>query len=170
MGDFDGIEEAQSTKTSNYILAGDYPVLFINALKKIRSQRNGAKLFIAEIDILKSLVDSRPAGTDMSWIVNLTKHGKTALGNVKGLLAALLDVDENEVDAKTADLAVSAENPFHGRLVRCSAVEITTSDGAPFTKPNWHPLPMEMQAQALELHSAAGFGTIAQEVADQVPF
>jgi hypothetical protein len=96
---------------------------------------------------------------DMSSIFNITKHGKTALGNIKGLLAACLDVEEAQVDAKTADLAVSVENPFHARLIRCEAVEVTTNAGAPFTKPNFLPIPEELQRQALELHKRAGFGS-----------
>jgi len=157
MSDFDGIEKAQVFKSSNYILPGTYPILFINSLKKIRSQKNGNKLFIAELDIIESKVDGRPPGTDMSAIFNLTKHGETALGNVKALLAAAIDVPEDKIDAKTADLAVSSENPFHGRLIRCEAVDITTRDGEPFTKPNFSPLPAELQAQAAELHEKAGF-------------
>jgi len=157
MSDFDGIEDAESTRRSNYVLPGQYPVLFVNALKKIRSQKTGDTLFIAEFDILESKVDERPPGMDMSSIFNISKHGKTALGNIKGLIAACLDIEEAKVDSKTADLAVSIENPFHGRLVRCEAVEVTTTAGAPFTKPNFYPLPEGLQSQSLELHEKAGF-------------
>ena len=157
MSDFDGIENAESTKRSNYVLPGQYPILFVNALKKIRSQKTGDTLFIAEFDIIESKVAERPPGMDMSSIFNITKHGKTALGNIKGLLAACLDIEEAQVDSKTADLAVSSENPFHARLIRCEAVEVTTNAGAPFTKPNFFPLPEGLQKQALELHQKAGF-------------
>lgn len=157
MSDFAGIEDAESTKRSNYVLPGLYPILFVNACKKIKSQKTGDLLFIAELDIIESKVDERPPGMDMSSIFNITRHGKTALGNIKGFLAACLDIEEAKVDAKTADIAVSAENPFHARLIRCEAVEVTTNAGAPFTKPNFFPLPEELQARALELHQKAGF-------------
>lgn len=176
MSDFDGIEEAESTRRSNFVLPGQYPILFINGLKKIRSQKSGDTLFIAEFDIIESKVDDRPPGMDMSSIFNLTKHQKTALGNVKGLLAAVLDIEEAKVDARTADLAVSTENPFHARLIRCEAIVVTTTAGQPFTKPNFFPLPPEIQAQALVLHQRAGFGVTAPPpgavpgVEDTVPF
>lgn len=157
MSDFDGIEDAESTKRSNYVLPGQYPILFVNALKKIRSQKTGDTLFIAEFDIIESKVDERPPGMDMSSIFNITKHGKTALGNIKGLLAACLDIEEAKVDSKTADIAVSSENPFHARLIRCEAITVTTNNGAPFTKPNFFPLPEGLQKQSLELHQKAGF-------------
>lgn len=159
MSDFDGIEDAESTRRSNYVLPGTYPILFVQALKKIRSQQTGDKLFIAEFDIIESKVPERPPGMDMSSIFNITKHGKTALGNIKGLIAACLDVPEEKVDSKTADLAVSSDNPFHGRLVRCEAVQVTTRAGQPFTKPNYYPLPEDLQKRALELHQRAGFGS-----------
>jgi hypothetical protein len=157
MSDFDGIEDAESTRRSNYVLPGQYPILYVRALKKIRSQKSGDTLFIAEFDIIQSKVDERPPGTDMSSIFNITKHQKTALGNIKGLLAACLDVEEAKVDKDTADLAVSAENPFQGRLIRCEAIQVITNAGTPFTKPNFSPLPAELQTKSVELHEKAGF-------------
>jgi hypothetical protein len=157
MSDFDGIEDAESTKRSSFILPGHYPILWVKALKKIRSQKSGDTLFIGELDIIESKVEERPPGASMSTIFNITKHSKTALGNIKQLLSACLDIEESKVDAKTADLAVSSENPFCGKLIRCEAVEITTTAGTPFTKPTFYPLPESLQAQALELHERAGF-------------
>lgn len=168
MSDFDGIEDADSTKRSNYVLPGQYPILFVNALKKKRSQKTGDKLFIAEFDIIESKVAERQPGMDMSSIFNITKHGKTALGNIKGLLAAILDIEEAKVDSRTADIAVSSENPFHARLIRCEAVEVTTNAGMPFTKTNFYPLPEDLQKRSLELHQRAGFGSMAPPP-DSVP-
>lgn len=159
MSDFDGIENAQVFKTSNYILPGVYPVLFIQSLKKIRSSKNGNKLFIAELDIIESKVPERPPGSDMSAIFNMTKHGDTALGNIKALLAAAIGKPVEAIDARLADFAVSAENPFHGRLIRCEAIETTTRAGEPFTKPNFSPIQDTVQARAVELHQGAGFGS-----------
>ncbi len=160
MGDFDGIKDAKVNAGGNYVLPGQYPLLFINACKKITSQENGDKVFIVELDILDSLVEGRPKGMSMSWIVKL-KH-QPALGNIKGFLAEAMNVNVDNVDSAGADFAVSAENPLHGRLIRCDATDtITKKARKPFTKCKWSAISAETQEKAAELHKAAGFSPAA---------
>lgn len=131
-------------------------MLYINACKKIKSQANNDKLFIVELDVLESKVEDRAPGSSMSWIVNL-KH-QPALGNIKGFLAAALGIPEDKIDAKVADAAVSAENPFHGRLIKCEAIEIKTQKTKQdFTKCKWSEIAADQQERSEELHQAAGF-------------
>ncbi|MHA1574437.1 MAG: hypothetical protein ACTSX8_10635 [Alphaproteobacteria bacterium] len=158
MSDFEGIGAAKVNQGGNYVLPGVYPLLFVNAVKKIVSQNTRDTLVVAELDILESRVDDRKVGSSMSWIVNL-KH-QPALGNLKGFLASVMDVDPEMVDSKGADYAVSPENPLRGRLVKCEAIGITTKNkGQPFTKANWSVVDKETQTTAAERHKAAGFTT-----------
>lgn len=156
MGLFGGIEEAQSSMGGNWILEGMYPVLFINAVKTIKSQEDNSDLFIAELDIIDSKVEGRDKGSSMSWIVNFAHQ--PALGNIKAFIAAAMSRDEGEISEKIADAVVTTDNPLHGQLVRCEANEILTKKKKqPFTKCNWSSLPPEIQEKAAELHKAAGF-------------
>ncbi len=156
MGDFDGIGKAQVNQGGNYPLPGIYPLLYVNAVKKIVSQNTQDTMVIVELDILESKVPDRAVGSSMSWIVNL-KH-QPALGNLKGFLATAMSVEPDMVDSAGADYAVSAENPLKGRLMRCEAIEITTKNkGNPFTKCKWLPIEPEVQQRNEELHQAAGF-------------
>lgn len=156
MGLFGGIEEAQSSMGGNYVLPGTYPTLFINAVKTIKSQEDGSDLFIAELDILDSKVEGRDKGSSMSWIVNFAHQ--PALGNIKAFIAAAMSRSEDEISEKIADAVVTTDNPLHGQLVRCEATEIMTKKKKqPFTKCNWSAIAAEKQAEAADLHKAAGF-------------
>lgn len=140
------------------MLPGMYPMLFINAVKTIKSQEDGSDLFIAELDILESSVEGRESGSSMSWIVNFAHQ--PALGNIKAFIAAAMNRSEEEISEKIANAVVTTDNPLHGQLVRCEAIEITTKRKKnPFTKCNWSAVTPEKQAEAAELHKAAGFGS-----------
>lgn len=157
MGYFDGIEDAESNQGSNYILPGVYPVVYIAACKMVKSQKGNETFFIGELDIISSKVDDRPAGTSMSWMVNM-RH-QPALGNIKGFIAQVLGVDEKSVTGPAAEAVVSAANPLAAKLIRLEAIVIeTVGNKKPFTKCNWANLPSDVQAKAAELHKAAGFG------------
>lgn len=156
MGLFSKIEDAESSKGGNWVLPGTYPLLFINAVKTIKSQEDNSDLFVAELDIIDSKVEGRDKGSSMSWIVNFAHQ--PALGNIKAFIAAAMGRDESEISEKIADAVVTTDNPLHGQLVRCEATEITTKKKKqPFTKCNWSGVAEDKQAEAGELHKAAGF-------------
>lgn len=151
---FDSIEGAEARQSGVYPVAGVYPVLFVDALKMIKS-RKGDTIFIAEFDVIKSEVESRPAGTRMSWAVNF-RHD-AAPGNVKAFLAALMNVEPEKIDKDGARMAVSEKNPCHGRLIRLEASMTKTKTGNDFTICDWRSIPEPIQEKATDLREKAGF-------------
>ena len=149
------VAESDPSRGGVYPEPGVYPVIQIDVLKMIKS-RAVEDLFIGEIDILKSNVESRPAGSSMTWMCNLTKHD-AAPGNVKAFLAALAGVDDTEIDVAGAEMAVSDQNPMQGMIIRLEASVIQTRAKTDFTLCRWSNLNEEMQAKAAELRAAAGF-------------
>jgi len=156
---FERVGDADAREGGVYIIPGLYPVLYVDVIKMIVS-RKGQDLFIAEFDIISSDVEARPTGTRVSWIVNFAHE--PAPGNVKAFLAAVMNVNPDEVDKEGAQFACSDDNPCRGRLVRCQASETTTKAGKPFTTCTWVPIPDEKQEQAEKLRTQAGF--------DDLPF
>lgn len=134
MGLFTGIEDATSSAGGNYIKPGRH-LLNIVCLKGKVSRKKKA-LAIAEFEIVEST--KHEVGESVSWLANLTDHD-AAVGNVKGLLAAIADIEENEIDEAGADRAFSDENPFEGQQVVCEAFIIETGKGNDFTKCVWKP-------------------------------
>lgn len=134
MGLFTGIEDATSSAGGNYIKPGRH-LLSIVCLKGKVSRKKKA-LAIAEFEIVEST--KHEVGESVSWLANLTDHD-AAVGNVKGLLAAIAECEEEEVDEAGADRAFSDENPFEGQKVVCEAFTIQTTKGNDFTKCVWKP-------------------------------
>ena len=151
---FQQIGDSTPNEGGVYPVAGIYPLLYVDVLKMIQS-RKGETVFIAEFEILSSEVGERPAGSKVSWVANF-KHD-AAPGNVRMLLAAIMGVQLGEVDAQGSKLAVSDQNPCHGRLVRLTATQTTTKAGNPFTLCKWDALPEVEQAKANEYRDNAGF-------------
>lgn len=151
---FDMIGDAEGRFNAVYADPGVYPVLQVDVLKMIVSRKQ-EHLFIAEFDILQSLVPSRPAGTRLSWVANF-RHDATP-GNVRTFLATLMDVPVEEVDAAGSAAACSDANPCHGRLIRLEAVHTLTKTGGDFTLHNWRTLPRSVQDTADQLRAEAGF-------------
>jgi len=151
---FERTAAADPNQSSVYPVPGIYPVLMIDALKMIES-RNNEDLFIAELEILDSQVEDRPAGTRMSWIVNF-KHD-SAPGNVKAFFCNAFGIPEEEVTAESMQYCCSAKNPARGRLVRLEATNVKTKRNTDFTKCKWLFVPDNMQGQCNELRKNAGF-------------
>lgn len=147
-GIFHRIGTADVSPKAVYPEPGLYPVLYVDAVKMIRS-RKGDDLFTVEFLILQSAVDERPEGTKLTWQANM-RHD-AGPGNARAFIAAAMDCPLDEVTPEAATLACSAGNPCHGRLVRMSANQITTKAGNPFTVCDWSPLSPEFQAKAEEV-------------------
>lgn len=153
---FERIGGADPSNQGVYPLPGVYPFLYVDSLKMIKS-RKGDDLFIAELEILESLVEARPAGTRMSWIVNM-RHDPSP-GNVKAFMVALTRIESDGIDADSMKLAVSEKNPCHGLLIRLEATATETKSGGPFTLCKWQSVPSDVQNKAEELRKLAGFDT-----------
>jgi hypothetical protein len=143
-----------------YPVAGAY-LLYVDMLKMAKNWE-GHNVFVASFDVLQSTAKERPAGTKMDDAFNLTKQPKFAPGDVKALVAAVMDVPFDQVDANGLRLAVSDRNPCHGRLVILNASERPTKpkNGQPshtFTVRKYTAAPPDVQARAEELRKQAGF-------------
>ncbi len=137
MGLFGKIKDAKSNGGGIYFLPGTY-ALECRA-NKVGKTREGREFFVCEFTILESSNPERPVGTSVSMMVMLDKYIETALGNVKGYIAALYDVPEEEVDEAGVELLVSAENPGAGLKVRAVASNTKTKKGTDFTKVQFGP-------------------------------
>jgi hypothetical protein len=155
MSAFKGIEEKFSSQGGVYPEAGIYKLLNVSILKQFKD-RKADECFVAEFEILDSDVDDRPAGSTMSWMANLSKHD-AALGNVRGLLAALTGSDESTIDEDACLEMVGEEQPGRNRLIKLEAINIITQKGNPFTKCKWIAVPDDVQAKCSELRESAGF-------------
>lgn len=149
------IGSAEVFESGVYLEPGNYPILWIEALKMVRNN-DGHDVFIAEFHIIDSEVDARPKGTEVGWGANLTKH-KSAPGNVRGFLANVTGIEITDVDADGSRAATSSDNPLRGTLVRCGASNTKTRSGGDFTVCKFERLSDEIQAKAEELHRNAGF-------------
>lgn len=135
MGLFSGIEKASFSEGGIYLLDGNY-VLEVMELKSGTS-RQRVDFFVAECRILQSTNPERKIGTVVSWWVGL-KVDTPALADVRRFLAVAGECDDTDVDDAAAEMAVSDEQPFKGRVLRAAATTITTSKlKRPFTKVLW---------------------------------
>lgn len=137
MGRFSKIKDAKSNGGGIYFLPGKY-ALECRA-NKTGETREGRSFFVAEFTILESTNPERPVGTTMSMMVMLDKYIETALGNIKGYVAALFGIPEAEVDEAGVETLVSAENPGAGMKVRAIASNTKTKQGKDFTKIVYEP-------------------------------
>lgn len=151
---FEKIANADVTERSVYFSEGIYPVLYLDVMKMVTS-RKGETFFVAEFDIIKSDVDSRPKGSRAVWMANF-RHDATP-GNVKDFIAKLHGEEPEAVTAEAVKFACGDKNPSHGRLIRLEAVNVETKTGGNFTRHNWRPIPEELQQKAEELRQEAGF-------------
>jgi hypothetical protein len=130
---YGGISEAKFSEGGTYVLPGVYRFKVL-ACKHI-NMRTGKQAFVVELEILESTNADRMPGTTCSWMVTLDKE--PALGNIKQFVTVAAPCNENQVNEAAILLIVGEQNPLKGRVLRCSATEITTKAGRPFTKVKW---------------------------------
>ncbi len=131
MGLFSRISEANYSEGGNYLKPGVYRLETTKVISK--KLRTGKDAYIVEFRVLESDNPDHRVGSEVTWMVTLDKE--PAMGNIKQYIAtACGTTDLSGVDEATAELTVSEEQPLTGKVVRCSAVNITTKAGRPFTK------------------------------------
>lgn len=145
-------ETQEREERSPFAEPGSYPILFLDTLTVFQGRNKIDYYYKAVFDILESRVQTRPAGTRLTWMQSL-RHDFSA-GEVRLFLAALMNIDPEEVDPAGSKYACSDANPCHGRLIR---LEAAMNAKGTFTKHYWHPVPKEVQLQAKELREKAGF-------------
>jgi hypothetical protein len=134
---------------------GHYPVLGLDVCKW-HTNDLGVLFFVAEFGVIGSEVSSRPAGSRVSWVRNMTH--RPAAGEVKSFVAALMNGTTDQVDSAAMETITSSDNPASGRLIRCEATEkISSKTGKPFTVCRWSSIAEDVQAQAVQLRQQAGF-------------
>ena len=147
----DEVGGATVNQGGTYPLVGFYPKLEIEALReKISEKHRGHELYIVELLVHESNVQERPPGSRMSVVYNCTKH-QSAPGDVKALLAAILHVEPDQIDAATSRASVSSAQPGAGRYVFLEAYEVMIGDNkdVPFTKTRWSPVPEDQQRKKM---------------------
>lgn len=128
--EFEGIEQAQVSQKLPNVQPGQY-VFEVEALKIVATRTKG-KMFIAEFKVVESTgALANAPGTKCSNVIKMSLE--SALGNIKGIAAAVLDEPEKMITSKTVDGLVSEANPAKGTKVRADASTITTRAGNPFT-------------------------------------
>lgn len=106
---FDQIAKAKMTAGGNWIKPGDYTMV---VRRIFMEQKRSGLLFIAEMRVVASSPGSsrdsngnvfapNKVGEDVGYIVNLTGNVEQGPANVKGYVAGLLGMTEQEID--TAD-------------------------------------------------------------------
>lgn len=145
MGRYSGVKDAKYTERGAYILPGEY-LLRVKCCKdgETRPPKKEA-YFLVEFDILRSSNSQRPANTEATWFVKLTTE--PAMGNIKKFISVASGTDMGDVDEAGCEMVVSAENPLAGTIVRCSATEIETKSGNPFTLCKWYEASAEETAE-----------------------
>jgi len=154
---FDGIEDAQVSKTGQWFEEGVYKVK-VKQVKLQASQVGAAKQwFIVETEVLESSCPTITPGMERSQLIDM--GGPMALPNIKAFVAAASGVDPNsatvteEVEAYwqkvigeytplklLVEQIVSDANPFEGFVMDLECKIITTkTEKKPFTKHFWQP-------------------------------
>jgi hypothetical protein len=144
MGMFGKINEARYSEGGIYVLPG----VFRFEIQKCKSGHTRAQVpfFVAELAVLESNNPERPVGSSCSYMVTLDKE--PALGNIRHFCAVACGSDIEEVGEAEVEAIVAENNPLAGVKIRCSAVNITTKKGQPFTKCKFLPDSVGAQAAA----------------------
>lgn len=138
MGMFGGIESAVTSEKLPHLNVGLY-TLEIDGVKQIKS-RKGKSYFVTEFRIIEaSGPGANTQGSTASWMVDMGND--LALGNVRGFLAAAMDVPDKTITEPVADDAVSTKQPLKGFLVKAEASVIKTKEGKDFTLVRYRPVP-----------------------------
>jgi len=137
MGIFGNIGNAKYSDGGVYVLPGVYRCEILKCV--YMKTRKGQDAFIVELKVLESTNKDRLPGSTMSWMVTLDKE--PALGNIKQFLSEACETNMDAITEQVVEACI-AENgpqpqPLAGRMVRCSATEITTKANRPFTKVKW---------------------------------
>jgi hypothetical protein len=134
MGIFSAVNGASVNGGGIYFLAGTFKVKIV-AVKMILSRMN-ENMFVIETEIVESDNPERRPGTRCSQVINLSKH-ESAPGNIKGFMAAALDVPADHITEDECDLACSDSNPLAGTLMRLSCTITKTRRNTDFTIHQW---------------------------------
>lgn len=143
---FDNFEDTNPTKGGVYLLPGpkgsdgeptpgNY-VVEIDAVKEVENWQ-GKGFTVIELTVVESNVESRPTGTQASWVL---KDDDPMFGpNFKAfLMAAFKETDPKQIDKRVGQLVLSEKQPLAGKQVAVEVVQILTKkEKKDFNKHNW---------------------------------
>ena len=147
-----GIETAQVNDQGTFFSPGSLDTQVDRVLVKDSQKKRGETNFITEHSVLTSTNTQNQAGSAATWICNM-KH-RSAPGNVKGFLLALLGLDhredaariEREVNPVIRQLIAAMTGPGNALAGRWIHLEATTGrvnvgkpDEHDFTYHSWSP-------------------------------
>ena len=134
---FAGIADAKARLDANYERPGHY-VERIDAIKRGQS-RKGDAFLVVEKTVLHVFDDDEgrghKAGESVSHMM-MSKHD-SFLGNVKAMVAKLLDCATESVDSNACLMICDDSQPLGGMLIECKNRNIQTKAGNPFTVINY---------------------------------
>lgn len=141
MSFFTGIENAKTSEKLPNITPGKY-LLEVDAIKAFTTRSKGPA-FVAEFKVVESEGEgANPVGTRCSFYVKLSLD--SALGNIKGLAAALQDIDTKSVTQAMVDKITTTDqnpkpSPAIGTKVYADAFVIKTKEKKDFTLVQFSP-------------------------------
>lgn len=148
---------AEATERAGYFGSGIYTVQ-VDQLKAIKT-RKGEDALVIECDVLEASGSTIPVGSRRSQIIMLSWESGPA--SIKKAIAAISGCRVDEVDEEGIDLAISDEQPLHGRLARLECNEVETRKGGTFTQHLWMAIPESAQAKSADLRAKAGLPPLA---------
>ena len=156
-GIFGGIADAQVFSRGAFIRPGEH-LLAVDEIKLVKS-RKGPTYYTAEYVVERSVggaairsdsgnnaledtptqpVMAHNVGEKVTAMFDLSNPDSPALGNVKGMLAAIAGQEPEGITEDNADYSVHPSNPLKGYRVRCQASSIVTQKGKVFTRLNFY--------------------------------
>lgn len=130
---FKGLKDAKPSVDGNYERIGKY-LERIDRIK-VDNSRKGDAFVAVEKTVVRVLDDAQGQGHKVGEQVThmmMPKHD-SFLGNIKGMLASLLEMKPEEIGEEAAEMVCDEKQPLAGMLIECHNHIITTKKGAPFT-------------------------------------
>ena len=139
---FDGIEAAEVTGGSQYIMPGRHTLKVKNVImRESRKPGKATHYFIVEFSVVQTSGDDHAVGSTATWLVDMNKpNADTARGNIKEFVMALMGCKLEEVTVKLCEELVNASQPGAGMSVLAEAWHKPTASGGVFTRISWSPL------------------------------
>lgn len=134
---FKTIKDVKMRQSANYVRAGSYWAR-IDAIKLDQS-RKGAVFLAVEMTVVKVLEDDQGRGHKVGETVShlMMKDADSFLPNVKAMIAHIMDMKPEEIEAQHAEAICAADQPLKGCVVDLYNRMISTRKGNPFTEVNY---------------------------------
>jgi len=144
MGAFTGLKDARRGFNSNKLRAGEYLVR-IDKCEFFDTKMSGEK-WKNTLTVVGTISGDHKVGEVAHVIFSMANGQMVFQSNLKGFLAGVLGVSDEEIDEPSATIARSEDSPLYGMVTRVIATQRTSrdkkdKDGNPTTYVvyNWSP-------------------------------